>query len=92
MGCADGERIVSAKEYREYADECMRSAKASALVKACREFLQEAEAWLDAADLLEAAPLAKAQLGSCIQIGTNLPRAKGRNNVGRKKRLPAIRC
>ena len=45
---------MSAKEYREYADECMRSAKHSTLVKECREFLQTAEAWLQAADLLEA--------------------------------------
>jgi hypothetical protein len=28
---------MSAKEYREYADECMRSAKNSTLVKECRE-------------------------------------------------------
>jgi hypothetical protein len=51
-----GGRIMSAKEYREYADECMRSAKKSTLVKECREFLQTAEAWLQAADLLEAEP------------------------------------
>jgi hypothetical protein len=51
-----GKRIMSAKEYREYADECMRSAKNSILVKECREFLQAAEAWLQAADLLEAEP------------------------------------
>ena len=47
---------MSAKEYREYADECMRSAKNSTLVKECREFLQTAEAWLHAADLLEVEP------------------------------------
>jgi hypothetical protein len=51
---------MSAQEYREYADECMRSAKNSTknstLVKECREFLQTAEAWLQAADLLEAEP------------------------------------
>ena len=47
---------MSAKEYRECADECMRSAKNSTLVKECREFLQTAEAWLQAADLLEAEP------------------------------------
>jgi hypothetical protein len=50
---------MSAKEYREYADECMRSAKNSTLVKECREFLQTAEAWLQAADLLEAEPRRK---------------------------------
>jgi len=50
---------MSAKEYREYADECMRSAKKSTLVKECREFLQTAEAWLHAADLLEAEPTHK---------------------------------
>jgi hypothetical protein len=54
-----GERIMSAKEYREYADECMRSAKNSTLVKECREFLQTAEAWLHAADLLEVEPRRK---------------------------------
>jgi hypothetical protein len=51
-----GERIMSAKQYREYADECLRSAKKSTLVKECRELLQTAEAWLQAADLLEAEP------------------------------------
>jgi hypothetical protein len=45
---------MSAKQYREYADECLRSAKKSTLVKECRELLQTAEAWLQAADLLEA--------------------------------------
>jgi hypothetical protein len=56
-GCAKwGKRVMSAKEYREYADECMRSAKTSTLVKDSREFLQKAEAWLQAADLLEAEP------------------------------------
>ena len=45
---------MSAKQYREYADECLRSARNSTLVKECREFLETAEAWLQAADLLEA--------------------------------------
>ena len=44
---------MSAKEYREYADECMRWARNSTLVKECREFPRTAEAWLQAADLLE---------------------------------------
>jgi hypothetical protein len=47
---------MSAKEYREYADGCIRSARNSTLIKECREFLQTAEAWLQAADLLEAEP------------------------------------
>jgi hypothetical protein len=47
---------MSAKQYREYADECLRSAKKSTLVKECRELLQTAEAWLQSADLLEAEP------------------------------------
>jgi hypothetical protein len=51
-----GKRVMSAQEYREHADECMRSAKNSTLVKECREFLRSAEAWLHAADLLEAEP------------------------------------
>jgi hypothetical protein len=45
---------MSAKQYREYADECLRSARNSTFVKECREFLETAEAWLQAADLLEA--------------------------------------
>ena len=55
-GCAKRGSVMSAKQYREYADECLRSAKTSALVKDSREFLQKAEAWLQAADLLEAEP------------------------------------
>ena len=31
---------MSAKEYREYEDECMRSAKNSTVVKECSEFLK----------------------------------------------------
>jgi hypothetical protein len=45
---------MSAKKYREYADECIRSARNSTSVKECRDFLQTAEAWLHAADLLQA--------------------------------------
>jgi hypothetical protein len=51
-----GKRVMSAKEYREYADECIRSARNSTLVKECREFLRTAETLLRAADLLEAEP------------------------------------
>jgi hypothetical protein len=51
-----GKRIMSARKYREYADECMRSARNSTLVKECREFPRTAEALLQAADLLEAEP------------------------------------
>jgi hypothetical protein len=50
---------MTARQYREYADECLRSAKNSTLAKECREFLQTAEAWLHAADLLEAEPRRK---------------------------------
>ena len=50
---------MSAKEYREYADECIRSARNSTSVKECRDFLQTAEAWLHAADLLQAEPRRK---------------------------------
>ena len=51
-----GERIMSAKQYREYADECLRWAKKSTLVKECRGLLKTAEALLEAADILEAEP------------------------------------
>jgi hypothetical protein len=66
-GCADGERTMSAKEYREYADECMRSAKSSTLVKDCRELLQKAETWLQAADALEAVPPPKTAHNSLVR-------------------------
>jgi hypothetical protein len=59
-----GKRIMSAKEYRESADECMRSARNSTLVKECREFLRTAEALLLAADLLEAEPRRSAAVQS----------------------------
>jgi hypothetical protein len=92
-----GKRIMSAKEYREYADECMRSARNSMLAKECREFLRTAEALLQAADLLEAKPrrTAVVQPNSILIFRTRLERfirLVGRiADVGRK-RLPAIRC
>ena len=43
---------MSAKEFREYADECLGWAKAAKSDKDRRNFLQMAQAWLDAADLL----------------------------------------
>jgi hypothetical protein len=63
---------MSAKEYREYADECMRSARNSTLVKECREFLRTAETWLQAADLLEAEPKRKAVVQDRRRPRTNL--------------------
>ena len=51
MDAPKGKRVMSAKEFREYADECMRSAKMAKSVKERRDFLQKAEAWLQAADL-----------------------------------------
>ena len=45
--------MVSAKEFREYADECMRSAKTVRSDKELKALLRMAEAWLEAADLLE---------------------------------------
>ena len=55
---------MSAKQYREYADACLHSAKKSTLVKECRELLQTAEALLEAADLLEAERTAVVQPNS----------------------------
>ena len=46
-----GKRVMSAKKFREYADECMRSAKMAKSVKERRDFLRKAEAWLRTADL-----------------------------------------
>jgi hypothetical protein len=51
MDAPKGKRVMSAKEFREYADECIRSAKMAKSVKERRDFLQKAEAWLQAADL-----------------------------------------
>lgn len=46
---------MSAKEFRECADECMHLAKMAKSVKERRDFLQKAEAWLHAAGLLDTA-------------------------------------
>jgi hypothetical protein len=43
---------MSAKEYREYADECLAWAKKATTDKERRDFLKMAEAWLQAAALL----------------------------------------
>jgi hypothetical protein len=52
-----GERAVSsAKEFREYADECLGWAKTAKSAKESRTFLQMAQAWLEAADLSETEP------------------------------------
>jgi hypothetical protein len=51
-----GERAVSAKEFREYADECLGWAKTAKSDKERKTFLQMAQAWLEAADLSETAP------------------------------------
>jgi hypothetical protein len=69
---------MSAKEYRECADECMRSAKNSTLVKECREFLQSAEAWLQAADLLED-ELRRKAIPAQLRLG--LPGAASSNKI-----------
>jgi hypothetical protein len=52
----DREHVVSAKEFREYADECLGWAKTAKSDKERRTFLQMAQAWLEAADLLETKP------------------------------------
>jgi hypothetical protein len=44
-----GDRVVSSKEYREFADECMRWAKTARSDREKRVFLQMAETWLKAA-------------------------------------------
>ena len=70
---------MSAKEYREYADECMRSAKNSTVVKECREFLKTAEAWLQAADLWR--PNRGARLLSNLIPLLDLPAAASSNKT-----------
>jgi hypothetical protein len=44
---------MSAKEFRELADRCLAWAKTAKSDKGQREFLRMAQAWLEAADLLE---------------------------------------
>jgi len=44
------ERVVSAKEYREFADECMGWAKTARSDREREIFLQMAQTWLWAAD------------------------------------------
>ncbi len=46
---------MSAKRYREYADECMGSAKTAKSDKDRRSYLQMAETWLKAAAKFEKA-------------------------------------
>ena len=48
-----GERVMSAKAFREYADECMGRAKIATSVKEHRSYLQMTEIWLQAADQWE---------------------------------------
>lgn len=47
---------MSAHEYRRYADECLSWAKTTQSDKDRRDFLRMAEAWLQAAALLELSP------------------------------------
>ena len=49
-----GESVVSAKEYREYADECMGWAKTAGTDKERLNFIEMANTWLQAAALSEA--------------------------------------
>jgi len=49
----DGERIVSPKELRENAEECMDWARTARSDRERAIFLQMAETWLQAADRLE---------------------------------------
>jgi hypothetical protein len=47
---------MSAREYRQYADECLSWAKTTQSERDRRDFLRMAEAWLQAAALIEQAP------------------------------------
>jgi hypothetical protein len=47
---------MSAHEYRQYADECLSWAKTAQSDRDRRDFLRMAEAWLQAAILIEQAP------------------------------------
>jgi hypothetical protein len=48
------ERVMSAKNFREYADECLGWAKTAKSDKERRSYLQMAETWLKAAAQYEA--------------------------------------
>jgi hypothetical protein len=50
---------MSVHEFRKYADECLASAKTARSDKDRRDFLRMAEAWLQAAALLEQPPPAR---------------------------------
>ena len=50
---------MSVYEFRKYADECLAWAKTAQSDKDRRDFLQMAEAWLQAAALLELSPPAR---------------------------------
>jgi hypothetical protein len=45
--------MSAAEEFRKYADECLYWAKTAPSDKDCRDFLRMAEAWLQAATLLD---------------------------------------
>jgi hypothetical protein len=76
MGADDSERAVSAKEFREYADECLGWAKTAKSDKERKTFLQMAQAWLEAADLSETPPPApNANLRLTIDQNKLLPRS-----------------
>ena len=57
MAARGEERFMSAREFREYAEECLHSARTAKSNKETRTLLQMAEAWLEAADLSEEGPL-----------------------------------
>jgi len=62
---------VSSKEYREFADECMRWAKTAQSDREKRIFLQTAETWLKAAVLADRREQRQASASKPLQSSGN---------------------
>jgi len=86
-GYAIEDRVMSAKRFREYADECMGWAKHATSDKDRQNYLQMAETWLRAADHYETARPARHQQISvaCVAAGRTHPAMK----AGRRSGDPA---
>jgi hypothetical protein len=80
--------VSSAKEFREYARECLDWANTARSERERSIFLQMAEIWIDAATRLEVDP---ANLVTPIELRTDLPLGDGhasRKPYPSTKRLP----
>jgi hypothetical protein len=67
---------VSAKEFREYADECLGWAKTAKSDKERKIFLQMAQAWLEAAHLWEAKSPVPERMNQALDLSEQRPATK----------------